>query len=67
MRVIPGRLAIWVHAIFQILATCIFIAAAGLGIYLVKNVTLPRGGSLVSYPSIVIVSEVGGHNKNKSR
>ena len=45
MRVLPGRLAIWVHAIFQILATCVFIVAAGLGIYLVKNVVIQRGGT----------------------
>ncbi len=41
MRVIPGRLAIWVHAIFQIVATIIFIVAAGLGIYPRKECHYP--------------------------
>ncbi|KAK0620252.1 hypothetical protein B0T14DRAFT_392930, partial [Immersiella caudata] len=44
MRVVPGRFAIWVHGIFQMLALCVYIAGAGLGIYLVTYVTIPFGG-----------------------
>ncbi|KAK0643688.1 hypothetical protein B0T16DRAFT_290159, partial [Cercophora newfieldiana] len=44
MRVIPGRFAIWIHGIFQALALCVYIAGAGLGIYLVTYVTIPFGG-----------------------
>ncbi len=51
MRVIPGRAAIWVHAIFQLLATALFIAAAGIGLYLVKNVNTARDGSTSSLVS----------------
>lgn len=41
MRVIPGRFAIWIHAVFQMMALAIYVAGAGLGIYLVTYVTLP--------------------------
>lgn len=48
MRVVPGRLAIWVHAITQLVAYIVFIAAAGLGIWLVQEVRIPQaGGNLV--------------------
>lgn len=49
MRVVPGRFAIWTHGLFQMMAFLLYIAAAALGIYLVKMVTIPfTGGSLVS-------------------
>jgi len=49
MRVLPGRLALFAHAIFQILSFIVYIAAAGLGIYLVSIVQFPfNGGNLLS-------------------
>jgi hypothetical protein len=51
MRVIPGRLAVWVHAGFQALAWCVYVAAAGLGIYLVRMVQIPGGGLVRSSSS----------------
>jgi hypothetical protein len=51
MRVIPGRFAIWVHAAAQMIAYIVYIAAVGLGIYLVKLVQFPfDGGNLVWLP-----------------
>jgi hypothetical protein len=48
MRVVPGRLALWLHAITQLVAYIFFIAAAALGIWLVREVRLPpTGESLV--------------------
>ncbi len=48
MRVVPGRAAIWVHAIFQTLAFLLYIAGAALGLYLIKTVQIPfAGGNLV--------------------
>ncbi|KAK0721955.1 hypothetical protein B0T26DRAFT_643600, partial [Lasiosphaeria miniovina] len=37
MRLLPGRLALWAHGLFQLAAMCIFIAGVGLGIYLLTN------------------------------
>jgi len=52
MRVIPGRFAIWVHAAAQMIAYIVYIAAVGLGIYLVKLVQFPfDGGNLLTNPS----------------
>ena len=48
MRIVPGRLALWVHAVFQTLTLGVYIAAVGLGIYLAKMVRIPGGGDLVS-------------------
>jgi len=49
MRIIPGRLALFVHGIFQLFGLCVYIAGAGLGIYLVTYVVIPfGGGSLLS-------------------
>lgn len=48
LRVLPGRLGVWVHAVFQVLAMCVYIAAAALGIYLVRTVQIPGVGSLLS-------------------
>lgn len=44
MRVLPGRLALWAHALFQVASYGVYIASAGLGIYLVQEVQLPFGG-----------------------
>jgi hypothetical protein len=56
MRVVPGRSALWLHAITQVMAYILFIAAAGLGIWLVREVRIPAaGGSLVG----LIRSSVG--------
>jgi hypothetical protein len=46
MRVVPGRFTIWIHAVLQLLGYATFIAAAGLGIYMVKLVNI-RGSDLV--------------------
>jgi hypothetical protein len=47
MRVVPGKFAVWVHGVFQAVAFCVYVAAAGVGIRVVKMVKTPRG-SLVS-------------------
>lgn len=44
MRIIPGRFALWIHGLFQMLALCVYIAGVGVGIYLVTYVTIPFGG-----------------------
>lgn len=46
VRVVPGRFAVWVHAGFQMLAWAVYVAAVGMGIYLVSLVgdRLPGGG-----------------------
>lgn len=54
MRVIPGRFAVWVHAVFQVLAWGVYVAAAALGIYLVRVVQIP-GGGLVSFGLLSMV------------
>ncbi|KAK0616743.1 hypothetical protein B0T14DRAFT_538527 [Immersiella caudata] len=52
MRVIPGRFAIWIHAAAQMIAYLVYIAAVGLGIYLVRMVQIPfGGGSLLTNPN----------------
>lgn len=49
MRVIPGRLALWAHAVVQLVSLCVFIAAVALGVRLVREVRIPFGdGSIVS-------------------
>ena len=45
MRIVPGRFALWVHGIFQLLALCVYVAGAGLGIYLVTIVRIPTGNA----------------------
>lgn len=37
VRVVPGRFAVWVHAVFQMLAWAVYVAAVGVGIYLFEN------------------------------
>ncbi|KAH6856273.1 hypothetical protein B0I37DRAFT_351354 [Chaetomium sp. MPI-CAGE-AT-0009] len=46
VRVVPGRFAVWVHAVFQMLAWGVYVAAVGVGIYLVTLVdgVLPGEG-----------------------
>lgn len=49
MRILPGKLALWVHALVQVISLAVYIAAVGLGIYLVTIVQIPfGGGNLVS-------------------
>lgn len=49
VRVLPGPFALWCHAIAQLVAICVFIAAFALGVHLVREVRLPVGdGSIVS-------------------
>ena len=50
MRILPGRWAIWVHGLAQVASLTVYIAAVGLGIYLVQMVQIPNGGSLVRHP-----------------
>ncbi|KAK7970658.1 hypothetical protein PG988_009731 [Apiospora saccharicola] len=45
MRVVPGRLTWIIHGVFQILAYCVYIAAAALGIVLVRLVRIPPDGA----------------------
>ncbi|KAK4169912.1 hypothetical protein QBC43DRAFT_329486 [Cladorrhinum sp. PSN259] len=53
LRVLPGRLGLWAHALFQCLALCIYVAGAGLGIYMVTVVRVPgRSGNLLQNPNI---------------
>ena len=57
VRVVPGRWAVWVHAGFQMLAWAVYVAAVGVGIYLVNLVgdALP-GGGFVSFVPLFSVS-----------
>jgi len=48
MRIIPGRFAIWIHALAQLVAYCVYVAAVGLGIHLVRMVQFPGGGNLLT-------------------
>ncbi len=49
MRLIPGRAAVWFHALTQMIAFILFIAAVALGIQLIRIVQIPfGGGNLVS-------------------
>ncbi|KAH8887858.1 hypothetical protein GQ53DRAFT_872618 [Thozetella sp. PMI_491] len=62
MRVIPGRAAVYVHAVFQTLTLCIFIAGAALGIHLVRNVNIAPNGevsSMMSHPMMKIHPTLG--------
>ncbi|KAK4222961.1 hypothetical protein QBC38DRAFT_518047 [Podospora fimiseda] len=53
LRVLPGKIGLYAHAVFQCLALCIYIAAVGLGIYLVSVVRIPgRSVTLLSNPNI---------------
>ncbi|KAI2472406.1 hypothetical protein F4781DRAFT_428377 [Annulohypoxylon bovei var. microspora] len=45
MRIIPGRHAWWIHALFQVVAYILYIAAAALGIRLVQMIKIPPSGS----------------------
>ncbi|KAH8903658.1 hypothetical protein BR93DRAFT_947285 [Coniochaeta sp. PMI_546] len=53
MRLIPGRSALWLHGITQVVAYISFIVAVGLGIWLVQEVRIPvAGGSLLNISGI---------------
>ncbi|TPX10073.1 uncharacterized protein E0L32_001270 [Thyridium curvatum] len=53
MRIVPGKFAIWAHAITQIVAYIVFAAAAALGFYLVHIVRIPFGnGNLLSNDAV---------------
>ena len=49
MRVIPGRFAIWAHALAQLVSLIVYIGAVGMGIYLVQTVRIPGQGSMVRH------------------
>ncbi|KAK8138573.1 Integral membrane protein [Apiospora sp. TS-2023a] len=57
MRVVPGRLTWIIHGVFQILAYCVYIAAAALGIVLVRLVRIPPDGASMAntHPIIGLV------------
>lgn len=38
MRVLPGRFAVWMHAVMEIISLAVLIAAVGMGIHLVEEV-----------------------------
>ncbi|KAI1302790.1 hypothetical protein F5Y03DRAFT_195574 [Xylaria venustula] len=44
MRVVPGRPALLAHGFAQVLATALYIAGAGLGLYLVSIIRIPQTG-----------------------
>ncbi|KAM7201541.1 hypothetical protein V8F20_004769, partial [Naviculisporaceae sp. PSN 640] len=50
MRVIPGKYAIWIHAMAQLIAYVVYICAVGLGLYLIREVQIPGQGSLMDNP-----------------
>ncbi|GAB1316121.1 hypothetical protein MFIFM68171_06331 [Madurella fahalii] len=53
VRVVPGRLALWAHALAQLVSICVFIAAVVLGVRLVREVQIPFGdGNIMSNPNI---------------
>lgn len=56
MRVIPGRFAIWAHGISQAVALVVYIAAVGLGLHLVREVSRARGnnGDMVCPPVTLV-------------
>ncbi|KAI1100573.1 hypothetical protein F4804DRAFT_318570 [Jackrogersella minutella] len=56
MRIIPGRHAWLVHAIFQSIAYILYVAAAALGIRLTQMVKIPREGS-----SLLEMSSTNAH------
>ncbi|KAK4170910.1 hypothetical protein QBC36DRAFT_341007 [Triangularia setosa] len=45
MRIIPGRFAIWAHGISQSVALVVYIAAVGLGLHLVREVSGARNNN----------------------
>ncbi len=49
LRVLPGRFAVWVHGVFQLLAWCVYVAGAAVGVYLVTVVRVPGGGLVSSF------------------
>jgi len=58
MRVIPGRFAIWIHGLAQMVAYTVYIASVGMGIYLVKTVQIPFGGGNLVGLSMRVQEEV---------
>ncbi|KAL2132418.1 hypothetical protein VTI74DRAFT_3816 [Chaetomium olivicolor] len=50
LRIVPGRFAVWAHAIFQMVAWCVWAVAVGFGITVVTMVKIPRG-NLLNNPS----------------
>lgn len=47
MRILPGRIALWSHGIFQVLALGMLAGAVGLGLNLVENLRAGVGVYLV--------------------
>jgi hypothetical protein len=49
IRVLPGRFALWAHALGQVVSLVVFIATVALGVRLVREVQIPFGdGTIVS-------------------
>lgn len=51
VRLMPGRLALWTHAVTQLVATAVYVAAAGLGLHLVRMVQGTFGDMVSGFPS----------------
>ena len=74
IRLLPGKFALWCHAIAQMIALAVFAAAVGMGIKLVEIVKIPvrdggngevvRDGSIVSIISpfcrLVVREKING-------
>ncbi|KAL2175073.1 uncharacterized protein P884DRAFT_207376, partial [Thermothelomyces heterothallicus CBS 202.75] len=48
LRILPSRIGLWVHALMQVLAVCVLVAAVGLGIHLVQDLQNGTGMNLMS-------------------
>ena len=55
IRLVPGRVAFWLHVVFQVLGYLTFIAAFGIGVYLAREFTF-GSFSLVRSPSWLMLS-----------
>lgn len=52
MRIVPGRLALWAHALTQLLGYALFLSAAAIGFYLVSMFRSPfNEGTLLTNPA----------------
>jgi hypothetical protein len=47
MRILPGRAALWMHALVQVAALAVFLGAVGMGLLLVQEVREYIGVDLV--------------------
>jgi hypothetical protein len=64
IRLIPGRVAFWLHVVFQVLGYLTFIAAFGIGVVLAKEFTF-GSFSLVCFP-LPPTSPSQPHHRNRT-